>query len=336
MAEKCRGAGLTGRGDIRYNRSMRVSDLKKLLHEDLTPQLLDAVNEGDAAAIRRLLAKRANPNATFSYADVMRKEVGEEGLQECLSMIPEEMRSAYLMRVTPLIIAVANRKKVAIVRLLLDAGADPNFPNQDGTTPLMLSRSLAVTRLLLERGAKLNAHDDNGLTALMFSPNANITRYLLSLGAEVNAADKDGVTALMLSPDADCTEALLKAGADPNVRSKMGATAVMYAADMNELKLLEDAGADLTVVDCEGRTPLHYAAMENHYRVIPFWAERLGANVKDAQGNTPMDEAAEFGSELARRTLLRLGGITSLGEKILQTGDLASLFGARSYDEENA
>jgi ankyrin repeat protein len=62
-----------------------------------------------------------------------------------------------------------NRSPADAVRLLLDAGADPNAAAPDGTTPLhaaVAKHRLDVVRVLVAGGAKLDARNKDGLTPL--------------------------------------------------------------------------------------------------------------------------------------------------------------------------
>ncbi|MEC5030653.1 MAG: ankyrin repeat domain-containing protein [Oscillatoria sp. PMC 1051.18] len=71
---------------------------------------------------------------------------------------------------TPLIIAVES-KETQIVKLLLEAGANPNLSEKDtGGTPLIyaaITGSLEIINLLLKFGADRNIRDNYNETALM-------------------------------------------------------------------------------------------------------------------------------------------------------------------------
>ena len=89
-----------------------------------------------------------------------------------------------------------------IVRLLLDAGANPDVGNVHRITPLMygaLYGNLGVCKLLLEHGANPDLQDARGSTALTvatFNGHTDIVDVLLQAGANTTLKDHDGMTAL--------------------------------------------------------------------------------------------------------------------------------------------
>ncbi|MEQ1870539.1 MAG: ankyrin repeat domain-containing protein [Vicinamibacterales bacterium] len=153
------------------------------------------------------------------------------------------------------------------VRILLDAGADPNDTTTDRMSALVLATyraNLPVAQLLLERGADPNAAGA-GFTALHWAAGSwendtttnNITTDRPDYEWYAAAGLKEGKT--------DFVKALLAHGADPNVRMTRapirtgssknldltelhGATAFLVAAsagDTEIMRLLVDKGADV-------------------------------------------------------------------------------------------
>jgi ankyrin repeat protein len=102
-----------------------------------------------------------------------------------------------------------------VMRILLDAGADPKTATGSGTTPLMLAAAAgkidAVT-LLLGRGADVHARESaRQETALMFATANNrldVMKALIAAGADVKAATKVVDLKAQTNPD---EEAFLQA-----------------------------------------------------------------------------------------------------------------------------
>jgi len=99
----------------------------------------------------------------------------------------KEERSGDKLRVTPLHWAVL-ASSVDAVRLLVEAGADPNAVATEGLTPLHLAASESVgreiTRLLLATGAKTDAKDRRGRTPLDIAKSRWATEVIEELLAQ--------------------------------------------------------------------------------------------------------------------------------------------------------
>jgi ankyrin repeat protein len=101
-------------------------------------QLLDAVRKDDAAAVARLLAAGADPNASVPLP-TRSGEVSGHSTVLCVAVVLGRLEAA---------------------RLLLEAGADPSIATPDGATPLTVAARNGqpeVLRLLLGRGAAVDA-----------------------------------------------------------------------------------------------------------------------------------------------------------------------------------
>lgn len=109
---------------------------------------------------------------------------------------------------TPFLMA-ADRADVALMRMLLDLGADPFLPNAGGKTPLMAAAGFGTTAPLEEAGTELEAHA--------------AVELLLDLGADIDGVSLDGNTAMHGAAFGNfpaVVELLADRGADPDVWSQ--------------------------------------------------------------------------------------------------------------------
>ena len=175
-------------------------------------------------------------------------------------------------------------------------GGRPDQPSLDNTT------SLEMIRILLDAGANPNAQ------LKLFPPYRAVgpdrgADMMLTIGATplLRAAKAGDVEAVRL---------LLAHGANPNLPNIQGVTPVMAAAGLgsNEIDtrgrfktepelvacvdLLVKAGADVNAHDHNGSTALHGAALFGYDDVVKdLVAHNADINAKDKKGMTPLDSA---------------------------------------------
>jgi len=108
-----------------------------------------------------------------------------------------------------------------VVRILLEAGADPNIRDQDGNTPLIdATEDPNVVLVLLQGGANINAQNRAGQTALINSASPEVAWVLLANHADASIRDADGKTALDLARQYKLREKeeVLASGKEPRIR----------------------------------------------------------------------------------------------------------------------
>jgi ankyrin repeat protein len=155
----------------------------------------DAVMRGDVAAVRALLAQKADVNApqadgaTALHWAVYREDLATTDL---LLQAGATVKVANREGATPLSLACMNGNP-ALIESLLKAGADPNEKMPRGETALMMASrtgNLAAMKLLLDRGADVNSKEAlRGTTALMWAADqghAAAVQLLVDRGAELN------------------------------------------------------------------------------------------------------------------------------------------------------
>ncbi len=218
----------------------------------------------------------------------------------------------------------------AMLKKLLDAGADPNVRAReeceeagemapgdgDGATTLIKKarainskQDLEILRMLADAGALVNAEDSAGRTALyhaiesgMGDPGA--VEVLLSLGADPNIRDKNGVSPLMIAR-ARLADPVVEDNMEPICRmlEEAGASTdgldiveLTRAVDENDLSLVRALIARGTDINANGGAPLRLAALNGHLDMV---AELLSAgadpDLREPDDFTPAMHAAYKG-----------------------------------------
>lgn len=130
--------------------------------------------------------------------------------------------------------AVSN-DRVNHTAAVITAGAKINIVNDQGSTPLHLTKNPDVAKLLIEAGANINFKDKHGGTPLHYAVlngNLELAKLLISAGANPNARDGQGNTPLHLvksKENGEFAELLMLAGARIDIKNRDGKTAMQTA-----------------------------------------------------------------------------------------------------------
>jgi ankyrin repeat protein len=148
--------------------------------------------------IKTLLAHNANPNARLG------KKLWFRGLAQDPSWVDPAGSTPFWR--------AAQGDDVAVMKVLVDAGAYPDAPSAGGDTPLMVAAGigwmanhtansseqwLAAVKYCVELGADVNAADARGYTALhgaAYIGDNGMVQYLVDRGAKIDAVTKAGDT----------------------------------------------------------------------------------------------------------------------------------------------
>ncbi|MFN7112751.1 MAG: ankyrin repeat domain-containing protein [Alphaproteobacteria bacterium] len=169
---------------------------------------------------------------------------------------------------TPLHFAAARRNNAALVKMLLEYGANINLRNADGLTPVMHAvdtRDPELLRTFLRGGADITKPDTQArlnppLFQLVNSPssdNAAVAEQLLDHGADPNDKAHTNLNGPNIGESLihfsiryranDLAQLLLKNGADPHGTDEAGESAAHYCLHLREkegLKILLENGFD--------------------------------------------------------------------------------------------
>ena len=208
----------------------------------------------------------------------------------------------------------STRRAVADLALeLLAAGADPGARGAQGSTPLIEAagyRPTMLVRALLEAGADPNVGDRNGsaLHAAAAVGSPEVIALLIESGAEVNARNESGMSPLHRAVRTAPRDIVLVTygGSGPAVKTGPW---LERAAELLE------AGADPDLPDANGDTPLHIAAQAFDTALVSLLAG-VGAdvNMRNDSGETPLQVARNHANAAVARRLLDLGADPSVLE----------------------
>lgn len=156
----------------------------------------DAAMRGDKAAVRSLVAQRADVNApqgdgaTALHWAAYR---GDKELADMLIRAGANAKAANRAGATPLWLASVNGD-ADIIAALIEAGADPNEQLPLGRSPLMIASrtgNVEAMKVLIDRGADVNAKETlRGTTPLMWAADEAhpaAVQLLIQRGADINA-----------------------------------------------------------------------------------------------------------------------------------------------------
>ena len=273
-------------GDVAAFQKLADADAKalNLRGPDGASPFMYAVLYGDAAMVKRLIAKGA---------DVNRRNDGNA---------------------TALMWAVNDLEKT---RALVDHGAEVNAVSTDGRTPLLIASAQAgsapVVKLLIEHGADVNPKghaqgDASPLREAATAGDADVMKVLIDHGAKVKAAGSGALAGALQTRCAKCLDLIAKE-MDAGENTKALLTLAVFS-DLDAVKFVIDHGADVNAADADGRTPVMYAANNDR---LPVETVKLliahGANVnaKSLNGESALKSARLHGDSPVVDLLIKAG-----------------------------
>lgn len=278
--------------------------------------LMQAVESGRLEIARLLLDRGADLERKDAKGQTaLFKAIGQPELVDILLNAGADPNLVDRQGKTAVHVAI-DAGSIESIRLLAGYNVKLNRIDQHGDTPLTaaIEKQLDVVELLLSRGADVDYVNGLGETPLHVASrvgNKKAVRLLVLAGAGMKTESRQGWTPLHLAAihgNVRVARELLQEGVDIDLRNRRRQTPLMCAVHENNIAMVDfllDEEADVAVADLRGNTPLHEALLTENYDV----AERLlveGANpdaVNDA-GITPRRLIVMSGLEQRFESLL--------------------------------
>jgi serine/threonine-protein phosphatase 6 regulatory ankyrin repeat subunit B len=293
----------------------RGADVDAVTRDRRTPLLL-AARLGNLSVLKLLLDRGADPRAADENGLTALHLAAYNGfprvVEHLLSLAgkvdPDQIDTRHN---TPLHMA-ASAGHDDVIRILLQAGADPHARNRKSQTPYDVAseRRFASSASLLA----------TTWHTLLDAVDAAKLAQLLDGGYDVNLKDSDGNHSLHYAVelgDAAIVELLIAKGAGIELKNKSAQTPLVLAARMAAPAAVFDAllkaGASVAATDRQDRTALHFAASRGDPAVVARLIEAGAAvNARDDTGQVPLHAAGHAGSVETVRRLLDAGADPSV------------------------
>lgn len=279
----------------------RGANVEARCADQITP-LMHAVNHGYLSIVELLLRKGAQVDATTAGWTILHRAADMFNIPTVKAVLAKgaDIESRSPKEFSP--------KKHPLARLGSDVDDYDEVDASDadmGWTALLRSATKgqeAMVRLLIEKGADIEARSPNSGTPLICAAEGNheaIVEFLLKSGANVDTGDEFGWKPLhrvmVNRVGQGVAQMLLTHGADINARCRYQKTPLHHAIEKGNISMVSfllAAGADFEARDIAERTPLHAAIESRLENMVHILLEAgADADAKDKCGHDALGAA---------------------------------------------
>lgn len=230
--------------------------------------------------------------------------------------------------VSSLFIAAGYQKNPEIIKLLIKEGADVNFANENGQTPLLFvaenNFNPQIAKYLVEAGADVNHKNKAGtgilLSAAMYK-NTEVFKVLQEAGAKI---EKKELMSLIYNGFDDVTiDLAASVVGDLNFRDNSGNSPLVLLAQVKDYPnpkvadILVKFGADVNFADRHGKTPLMYAVLRSNLPFVLQVLEDIGKICYDEISEVVPEEVL---NEITAEVVLRRTDNYLFAKKLIELG----------------
>lgn len=237
------------------------------------------------------------------------------------------------------------KKRLQLIRMLLEAGLSPNARNKDGNTPLHTAaqhQAYGIIHLFLAAGADRQAKNEAGMTPVRFlrmhgmreldfymtelflnyaedaalllhfleKDDVESVRLMKNRGADLTSVLENShgrKTPLHLSKSVEMSELLLESGANAGAKDEWERTPLFYARTPEMVQLLVRHGADVNATTRHYETPLNLLMLGSMRRAVAEALLAAGAELNPENAMPPLHQACFHGNLFMVKKLLSMG-----------------------------
>jgi ankyrin repeat protein len=269
-----------------------------------------ASSEGKVDVLTILLEHNLSPSSQVYGSAPIHKaaEKGHANITEILLRYGATVNNVNSKSFTPLQLACMHEHSDVARVLLEEKSVDLEARDRNGRTALHIAAgtdSYAIIKQLLQKGADVNAQDSDYKTPLYDAQNPQVVGLLLASRADANIPTSLGDTPLhkacQLGLD-QVVASLLSAKANLEARDNYGQTPLLKACQSNTnrfsiSRMLIERNAEVNTADYQGLTPLHEACKQGDQDLTKLLLQHHSkVDMEDDAGETPLHKACAQGS----------------------------------------
>lgn len=293
-----------------------LSSCKKTLTFEESEKFRKAIYNNDTEYINFILSKRINLNDENAYGYLPLYVATSSNNIKIIDQFIKHGANINQKNSVTKDTCLLDVESLEIAQFLIDKGAEINYQDYIGATPLhhFTGVNLDIMKLLIQHGADVNKIDDDGKApisrAVMFDHYESF-KLLVNSGAELNVIDKHGANLFNIFALRGCdiriAETLFRNDVSVFHKNNISNNCLMIASrglrrktedKTKYIKYFISKGIDINMQSVSGYTALHYAVENNQYEICKLLLE-LGAikNIMNINNQTPYQIALENGNE---------------------------------------